>query len=286
MLQALSNGVVLGSLFALLAAGLTLVYGVMSVPNFAQAGVITVSAYIMYTGTQHGLPFGVAVLIGVLAAALLSVAMELLAYRWVRESELVAPAVALGLLLILDNGSLVVWGFQNKSLSTPYDNNALSALGVTLSGVNVAVVIIAAVGLGLLSLVLTRTSFGRAIRAVSQDGEAAAILGISLQRQYTMAFLVAGLLAGLSAMAYAPTYFVFPYMADQIILSAFVVVVLGGLGSVRGAIVGGLLLGIIESLGATYISSAYETAFGFAALVFVLVFRPSGLFSTGARRVA
>ena len=112
------------------------------------------------------------------------------------------------------------------------------------------------------------------------------MLGIPMQRQYTLAFLIAGLLGGVAAIAYAPTFQVTPYMADEVLLSAFVVVVIGGLGSVRGAVVGGLVLGVVESLGSAYISAAYQSAFGFLALVLVLVRRPAGLLSTDARRVA
>ena len=218
-----------------------------------------------------GAPFVVAVLVGLAAGALVSVATELLAYRWVRSNPAAAPAVALGLLLILQNTALRLWSGEGKALDTPYQSALLRVGGVSLSGVKLALIVVAAVSLGALGLVLARTSLGRAVRAVAQDREAAAMLGIPVQQQYTLAFLIAGLLGGVSAIAYAPTFQISPYMADEVLLSAFVVVVIGGLGSIAGAVVGGLVLGIVESLGAYYLSSAYQSAFGFIALVVILV---------------
>ena len=288
MVQTLVNGLVLGALFAVLATGLTLVYGVMEVPNFAHAGVLTVGAYAMYALDAYaGLPFWVAVAVGILAAGLVSLLTDVLAYRFVRDRPLAAPAVALGLLLILDNSMLRAFGGEGKALTPPYASRTIH-LGdtVALSAVKLAVIVISLVSILALGFVLTRTSIGRTVRAVSQDREAAAILGIPIQRQYSVAFFISGILAGTAGLAFAPTTAVTPYMADQIILSAFVVVVLGGLGSVRGAIVGGLVLGVIESFAATYVSASYQTAFGFAVLLVVLVVRPAGLFTTSAGRTA
>ena len=283
--QVLVNGVFLGFLFAVVAVGLTLVYGVMDVPNFAHAGVIVLAAYATWEAAERGAPFVVAVLAGLAAGALVSVATELLAYRWVRSNPAAAPAVALGLLLILQNTALRLWSGEGKALDTPYQSALLRFGGVSLSGVKLALIVFAAVSLGALGLVLARTSLGRAVRAVAQDREAAAMLGIPVQQQYTLAFLIAGLLGGVSAIAYAPTFQISPYMADEVLLSAFVVVVIGGLGSIGGAVVGGLVLGIVESFGAHYLSSAYQSAFGFIALVVILVVRPGGLLGVNARRV-
>lgn len=284
--QVLANGIVLGSLFAGVAVGLTLIYGVMEVPNFAHSGIIALSAFATWSASQHEIPFVLAAAIGVVVGGVLSAATEFLAYRWVRDNPLAAPAIALGLLLILENTALRLYGGEGKALNTPYDEKILHVGGISLSGVKVALVIITVVSLAVLSLLLSRTSMGRAIRAVAQDREAAGMLGIPMQRQYMLAFVVAGLLGGLSAVAFAPTYQVSPFMADEVLLSAFVVIVLGGLGSVWGAVVGGLALGIVESLGSAYISSSYQSAFGFIALVVVLVWRPAGLLSAGGRRVA
>lgn len=281
MTQVLVNGIYLGSLFTVIAVGLTLVYGVMEVPNFAHAGVIVLAAYTTWAVQDAGGPFALAVMAGVLCGGVVSVATEFLAYRFVHDKPAAAPAIALGLLLILQNSALRVWGGEGKALNAPYDGWRLAVGGVTVPGVKIAVVIAAVVSLGVLALVL-----GRAIRAVAQDRGAAALLGIPIRRQYVLAFFIAGVLGGVAAVAYAPTYQVSPFMADSILLSAFVVVVLGGLGSITGAVLGGLALGLVESAGAAYVSTAYQSAFGFILLVAVLVLRPAGLRSVDARRVA
>ncbi|WP_030275602.1 branched-chain amino acid ABC transporter permease [Streptomyces sp. NRRL B-24484] len=286
MIQTLVNGAFLGCLFAVMAVGLTLVYGVMEVPNFAHAGVVVLAACTTWSATAAGLPFVLAALAGIACGGLVSVLTETAAYRWIVDKPAAAPAVALGLLLILQNTALRLYGGEGRSLDTPYDTVLLRFGGISLPGVKAALMVLAGLSLAALHLLLARTSLGRRMRAVAQDREAAAMLGIPLRRQYALAFLVAGLLAGVAAIAYAPTYQVSPYMADEVLLSAFVVVVLGGLGSVWGAVAGGLVLGVVESLGAAYVSSAYQSAFGFLMLVIVLVLRPTGLRSTNSRRVA
>ena len=284
--QVLVNGVFLGALFAVVAVGLTLVYGVMEVPNFAHAGVIVLAAYATWEAAERGAPFAVAALVGIATGGVVSVATELFAYRWVRSNPAAAPAVALGLLLVMQNTALRLWSGEGKALNTPYQRVLIRAGGVSLSGVKLALIVLAGASLAALGLVLARTSLGRAVRAVAQDRDAAAMLGIPIQRQYTLAFLIAGLLGGVGAIAYAPTFQITPYMADEVLLSAFVVVVIGGLGSVLGAVLGGLVLGVVESLGSYYVSAEYQTAFGFVALVAVLVLRPGGLLGVNARRVA
>jgi branched-chain amino acid transport system permease protein len=285
--QAAANGVVLGALFALLGAGLTLTYGVMEVPNFAQAGVITLAAYAMlWLNQTAGWPFWLAVAGGLLVGGAISVLTERVAYRFVRTRPLAAPVVALGMLLVLDNIALVLFGGDHVSLSPPYAGDVLYIGSTTVPVVGVALIVTTAVALIALHLLLRHTRTGRAIRAVSQNSEAAAILGIELERQYVIAFFVSGILGGLAAFAYGPMYAVFPYMADAILLNAFVVVVLGGLGNVWGAVLGGLFLGQLESFGAVYLSAAYQTTFGFAVLLMMIVLRPGGLFQSGTRRIA
>ncbi|SDC91202.1 branched-chain amino acid ABC transporter permease [Actinokineospora iranica] len=286
MIQVLVNGVFLGCLFAVVAVGLTLVYGVMEVPNFAHAGVIVLAAYATWSASAAGLPFALAALVGIACGAAVSVLTEVVAYRWIIDNPAAAPAVALGLMLILQNTALRLFGGEGRSMDTPYDQVLVEFGGVSLSGVKVALVVLAVLALTALHLILSRTSLGRAMRAVAQDRGAAAMLGIPMRRQYTLAFLIAGLLAGIAAVAYAPTFQVSPYMADEVLLSAFVVVVVGGLGSVWGAVAGGLVLGVVEGLGSAYLSSAYQSAFGFLLLVLILVLKPGGLRGATGRRVA
>lgn len=286
MLQTLLNGLFLGSLFTLIAVGLTLIYGVMEIPNFAHAGIVVAGGYAAWVTQQLGAPFVIVVIVAIAVASGVSVLTEVVAYRWIRSKPEAAPAVALGLLLILQNLALWIWGAEGKALNTPYDDWSVVLWGTTVPGIRVVVVLTALVAVGALAIFLNRTSVGRAIRAVAQDREAATIVGIPVGRQYALAFLLSGLLGGVAAVTYAPTYQVSPFMADSLLLSGFVVIVLGGLGSVSGAIVGGLALGMVQTFGATYISAPYQSAFGFLLLVLLLVVKPTGIRTTTVKRVA
>lgn len=257
----------------------------MGVPNFAQAGVMVLTAYTAWTLQAAGVPYLICACAAIAVAGLLSLLTEVVAYRWIRDKPAAAPAVALGLALILQNVALLIWGGEGKALNTPYDSWLVELGPVTIAGVKVVVIAVAVVATAVLAAVLRMTPFGRSIRAVAQDREAAGLLGISEKRQYTLAFLIAGLLSGLGAVVFAPTYQITPFMADSLLLSGFVVVVIGGLGSVAGAVIGGMGLGVIQSLGATYVSQPYQSAFGFILLVVILVIRPTGIRALAGQRV-
>ncbi len=254
-------------------------------PNFAHAGVVTVAAYAIYAMNQQaGWPFWVAVICAILIASTVSALTDVFAYRFVRSQPLAAPAVALGLRLILDSSMLQLFGERSKSISPPYAQSVVH-LGdrITLSGVNLAVIVAVLVAIAALSVLLARTSIGRTIRAVSQDREAAD------PGHPAAAPVHCGLLhlrctgrscgPGVCADQRGQPVHGRPGHPQR------VRVVLGGLGRVWGAIVGGIALGIVESIGATYISASYyQTVFG--ALLLVLVLKPSGLLTTTVGRKA
>lgn len=280
------DAVTLGSLYALLAVGLSLVYGVVGIPHFAQAGVLATAALLMvYLGTA-GLPFVVVVLAGMLAAGVLAVLIERIAYTPVLRGNPAAaagPAVALGTLLVLNSGNLMVWGAQRRAIPVPYGNASITLFGERISAVRIVVVALAVVAIAALQLFLSRTRTGRSIVAVSQDRVAARLVGVGVRRTSTTAFFVSGLLAGAAALALGTLTPAYPYMADTVILSAFVVIIIGGLGSVPGAIVGGFLVGIAEVAGTTLISGAYAPVYAFVVLLAVLMVKPNGLFGRKVR---
>lgn len=282
----LIDAVTLGSLYALLAVGLSLVYGVVGVPHFAQAGVIATAALLMVFLGSTGLPFVVVVLVGMFAAGVLAVLIERIAYTPIlRRSRGAAagPAVALGILLILDSANLLVWGAQRRAIPVPYASASVDLFGVRISAVRLVVVALAVVAIGALHLFLRRTRAGRSIVGVSQDRVAARLMGVDVRRTSITAFFVSGLLAGAAALAYGTLTPAYPYMADTVILSAFVVIIIGGLGSVPGAIVGGFLVGVVEVAGTTLISGAYAPVYAFVVLLVVLVLKPNGLFGRKVR---
>lgn len=282
----LLDAVTLGSLYALLAVGLSLVYGVVGVPHFAQAGVIATAALLMVFLGATGLPFVLVVVAGMLAAGVLAVLIERVAYTPIlRRSRGAAagPAVALGILLVLDSANLLVWGAQRRAIPAPYGTASVELFGERISAVRVVVVALAVVAIGALQLFLRRTRMGRSIVGVSQDRVAARLMGVDVRRTSITAFFVSGLLAGAAALAYGTLTPAYPYMADTVILSAFVVIIIGGLGSVPGAIVGGFLVGAVEVAGTTLISGAYAPVYAFLVLLAVLVVKPNGLFGRTVR---
>lgn len=282
----LIDAVTLGSLYALLAVGLSLVYGVVGVPHFAQAGVIATAALLMVFLSSLGLPFVAVVLLGLLASGVLAVLIERVAYTPIlRRSRGAAagPAVALGILLVLDSSNLLVWGAQRRAIPVPYGDVSVQLFGERISAVRLVVVLLAVLAIGGLQLFLRLTRMGRSIVGVSQDRVAARLVGVDLRLTSIMAFFVSGLLAGVAALAYGTLTPAYPYMADTVILSAFVVIIIGGLGSVPGAIVGGFLVGVVEVAGTTLISGAYAPVYAFLVLLVVLVVKPNGLFGRKVR---
>lgn len=282
----LIDAVTLGSLYALLAVGLSLVYGVVGVPHFAQAGVIATAALLMVFLSSLGLPFVAVVLLGLLASGVLAVLIERVAYTPIlRRSRgaAAAPAVALGILLVLDSSNLLVWGAQRRAIPVPYGDVSVQLFGERIPAVRLVVVLLAVLAIGGLQLFLRRTRMGRSIVGVSQDRVAARLVGVDLRLTSITAFFVSGLLAGVAALAYGTLTPAYPYMADTVILSAFVVIIIGGLGSVPGAIVGGFLVGVVEVAGTALISGAYAPVYAFLVLLVVLVVKPNGLFGRKVR---
>ncbi|OPF76915.1 branched-chain amino acid ABC transporter permease [Streptomyces antioxidans] len=280
------DAVTLGSLYALLAVGLSLVYGVVGIPHFAQAGVVATAALLMVYLGSHEVPFLAMVLLGMLAAGVLAVLIERFAYAPTLRSgrgAAAGPAVALGILMVLDSGNLLVWGAQRRAVPVPYSGETMALADERISAVRVVVVALAVVSIGALQLFLRRTRTGRSIVGVSQDRIAARLMGVQVRRTSIVAFFVSGLLAGAAALAYGTLTPAYPYMADSVILSAFVVIIIGGLGSVPGAIVGGFLVGAVEVAGTTLISGAYAPVYAFVVLLIVLVVKPNGLFGRKVR---
>ncbi|HUF76390.1 MAG TPA: branched-chain amino acid ABC transporter permease [Longimicrobiales bacterium] len=281
-LQQLVNGIALGSVYALVALGLTLVYGVLKVPNFAHGALYTAGAYVAFVVlTSFGYPYVVAVVAAMAVVALLGAAMERVVFRPLEgKSPVHAMIAALGVLFFLEGTADVIWGPDFRQVPTPLDGV------VTLGAINITeqrvLVIIAAVVtmLGLYGL-LKRTLVGMSIEAMAQDREGALLVGIDTRRVALITFALSGVLAAIAGSLIAPLVLVFPTMGAVIVLKAFVIVILGGMGSVPGAIIGGYLLALAETMAGTYVAFAFSELIAFAMLVLVLVVKPTGLFAKG-----
>jgi branched-chain amino acid transport system permease protein len=281
--QQVLNGLTLGGIYSLVALGLTLVYGILHVPNFAHGAFYMVGAFVSFhLMVAWGLNYWVAMAGAALCVAALATLAERLVFHPLRNASGLHPMIAaIGLLLFLEAGAQAIWGADFHRMPTPY-GGMVEVAGVT-APVQRLLIIGAAFALMLaLHLFLTRTVVGSTIVAMAQNRDGASLVGIDANRVAMLTFAISGVLAAVAAALFAPINLVFPAMGNLVITKAFVIIILGGMGSVPGAIVGGLIIGFAESFGAFYISTDYKDIIAFAILVLILSLRPQGIFSKGA----
>ena len=280
--QQVLNGLVTGSVYSLVALGLTLIYGTMQVPNFAHGQLFMFGAYLAYALTQAGLHYWFAMLGAVVAVAAAGVALERLVFRPLRHApHLNSMIAALGLMLFLEAVAQNIWGEEFRHMESPY-GGVVSVFGLLVTSHRLILLGAAAVLMTALLLFLTRTLAGSAIRATAQNSEGALLVGIDTNRVAAATFGISAALAAFAGVLIAPISLVYPSMGAMITLKAFVIVVLGGMGSVPGALMGGYLLALAESLGGTYVSATYLDLVAFVVLALVFTFKPSGLFKEAA----
>jgi len=283
-LQQVLNGLTLGGVYSLVALGLTLVYGILHVPNFAHGAFYMAGAFVaFYLISSLGMHYWVAMAGAAAAVALIAVLSERLVFHPLRNAPYLHHMIAsIGILLFLEAGAQALWGADFHRMQTPY-TDVLSFAGLSLPAQRILIIVAAFVLVGLLQLFLKKTITGATIVAMAQNRDGAALVGIDANRVAMLTFAISGALAGMAAVLYAPINLVYTSMGNLVITKAFVIIVLGGMGSVPGAIVGGLIIGFAESFGAFYISTDYKDIIAFVLLVVILSFRPEGLFSKGAR---
>jgi branched-chain amino acid transport system permease protein len=292
--QQLVNGITLGSLYALLAIGYSIVYGVIGLLNFAQGEVYMVGAFIGF-GVLSGLggpsaltvPVVLALVLMFAAAALgsgmLGVLIERVAFRPLRDSSRMAPLItALGISIFLQNSVLLLLGPDIRNYESSSYIPVTSGIHVgflRISLVRILVIVTAVVLMVLLTLFVKRTHLGRAMRSVSYDREAAAMMGVDIDRTIMMAFFIGSLLAGIAGVMAGLVFSrVFQLMGFVAGLKAFTGAVIGGIGSIPGAMLGGMLVGLAESFTSAYISSTFQNVIVFGVLIVFMLFRPRGLF--------
>lgn len=277
--QQVLNGLVTGSVYSLVALGLTLIYGTMQVPNFAHGQLFMFGAYLSYALVmQAGFHYWVAMAVAVAALSVAGVALERLVFRPLRHARPINSMIAaLGVMLFLEAVAQNIWGPEFRHMDTPY-GSVVSLFGLPVTGHRLILLAAAAASMTGLLLFLTRTTAGAAIRATAQNAEGALLVGIDTSRVAMTTFAISAALAAVAGALVAPISLVYPAMGALVTLKAFVIVVLGGMGSVTGALVGGYLLALAESLGGTYVSSAYQDLVAFAVLALVFTFKPTGLF--------
>ena len=280
LIQTLISGLSLGSIYALIALGYTMVYGIAKMLNFAHGDIIMVGAYAVITAVfTLGLPPFIAILISIALCALLGIVIEFLAYRPLRQAQPLAVLItAIGVSYLLQNLALLIYGSEQKAFPTIVALPTVHIGGVYIDGITLATLVVTAVIMVALSLFINKTRMGKAMRAVSEDKEAAELMGISVNRTITVTFAIGSALAGVAAIFYGAAYtYIRPTTGAMPGIKAFTAAVFGGIGSIPGAMLGGILLGVIEQLSKTYISTLWADAIVFGVLVVVLVVKPTGL---------
>ena len=280
-LDNLINGLSLGSIYAIIALGYTMVYGIAKMLNFAHGDVIMVGAYIAFCGLQYwGMPPVVALLVSMVICTVLGITIEGLAYRPLRQATSLAVLItAIGMSYLLQNIALMIWGANPKSFPTTFINSTSLHLGkINISSATLITILVSIVIMVLLTLFTSKTKLGKAMRCVSEDRGAAELMGINVNRTISLTFAIGSALAAIAGILLCSSYPILqPTTGSMPGIKAFTAAVFGGIGSIPGAMLGGVLLGIIEIFGKAYISTELGDAIVFAVLIIVLLFKPAGL---------
>lgn len=279
-IEQLINGLRTGSIYALIAIGYTMVYGIAKMINFAHGDIIMVGAYALYFSISVlGLPVPIALLITVIICGVLGVMIEKVAYKPLRSAPPLAVLItAIGMSFFLQSASLLIFGSTPIPFQSVIPNVNISIGPVVISSITVVTLIVTAIAMILLTLFVNKTKLGSAMRAVSEDKGAAELMGISVNSTISMTFAIGSALAAVAGVLYICQYqSMKPTLGALPGIKAFVAAVLGGIGSIPGAMIGGILLGLIESVSKAYISTELADAIVFGVLIVVLLFRPSGL---------
>ena len=284
--QQLVNGVQIGSVYALVAIGYTMVYGIAKMINFAHGDIIMVGSYVALIFFQSsGLPVWGVIAATAAVSAVLGVTIERLAYKPLRGgSRMSALITTIGVSLMLQNGFLLIFGSSPKPFPNHFTGEGFSLGGVTVSRLTAITLVVTVALMVLLTLFVNRTRVGKAMRAVSEDQGAAQLMGINIDTSISITFAIGSALAAVAAVLYSSTYpLINPYMGSMLGLRAFIAAVIGGIGVIPGAMIGGFIIGIAEALIKRYISSAMADAIVFALLIIMLLVKPSGLLGRNER---
>ena len=278
LIAQLINGLQTGSVYALVALGYSMVYGIIKLLNFAHGDIIMVGAYMVYYAiASFALPPAVAIVLAIGVSTLLGVFVEKVAYTPLRSAPRLSLLItAIGVSFLLENGAQLVFGADQKSMD-PLITGSVMVGRVNVSYTAIVTIVVSVLIMILLTFVVNKTKAGKAMRAVSEDMGAAQLMGISLNRTISMTFAIGSALAGVGSVLYLCAYTqASPTMGSMLGIKAFVAAVLGGIGSIPGAMIGGFTIGILEALVAAIGFSMWKDAAVFLVLIIVLLFKPTG----------
>jgi branched-chain amino acid transport system permease protein len=282
-IKQLINGIQVGSIYALVALGYTMVYGIVKLINFAHGDFIMVGAYVSLGAipvlVSLGIPAWLCVIIAIAACALLGILTERIAYKPLRGSNSLSVLItAIAVSLLLQNLALLIFGSAAKPFPNVFNMKALQIGTIQISGTTFLTIVISIVVMILLQVFVKTTKLGKSLRAVSENSKAATLMGINVNQTISLTFAIGSGLAAIASVMYCSAYpLVNPYMGSMLGLKAFVAAVLGGIGSIPGAMLGGFIIGLVESMTKAYISSQLADAFVFGILILVLLIKPTGI---------
>ncbi len=286
VIQYLVNGLSIGSVYAIIALGYTMVYGIAKMLNFAHGDVIMIGAYVSFCVTTYmNLSPVISVVAAVVVCTALGVAIEAVAYRPLRgASSLAVLITAIGVSYFLQNSAQLIWSASSKSFKSIIGFGSISLFGININSEVIITIAVSVVIMILLTLFTSKTRMGKAMRAVSEDRDAAQLMGINVNRTISLTFAIGSALAAIAGILLCCSYPTLqPTTGSMPGIKAFTAAVLGGIGSIPGAMIGGLFLGIIEVLSKSYISTQFSDAIVFAVLIIVLIVKPSGLLGKNIR---
>jgi len=276
----LANGLAIGSSYVLIALGFTLIFGILDIINLAHGEIYMLGAYCTYFILELlGVGFFPALILSALIIAGVGLLLERILFYPLREVPLLnLLLISIGLSIFLQNAATLLWTPEQRAIQTPYLTHTLNIFGLAITMQRLLIVVVGVIVMVAVVIFIQRFRIGKAMRAVSQDKIGSAVAGININMVRYVTLAIGCGLASVAGSLVAPIYLVEPTMGATPVFKAFVIVILGGMGSVAGSIVGGLLLGVVENLSAAYISLALKDTFAFILLVLILWVRPAGIF--------
>ena len=273
-------GVAIGCVYILLATGLNIIFGVMKLVNFAHGQLLMIGAFLTWTiSVSAGLNAYVAILVSMVVVALLGVVVERLTFRRVLGTDKLNEIfVSLGLIYIFENIAILVWGTSSKQVTSPFYGLSVTVQGLSITYDRIIAVFVVIAALAAFGVLMRKTKIGLAMRATSQRNSTAMLMGINVEKIYMLTFAIGAALAAVAGGLYG-IIFSFDYQVGALpTIIAFAIIIMGGLGSIKGAIIGGLLYGITEQLATLFFGGIWGSAVAFALLIVVLILRPNGIF--------
>lgn len=280
------NGLSAGGMYALVAIGYTMVYGIAKMINFAHGEIIMVGAYLTYVAmSMLGMPVIVAIVMSIAGCAILGVVTEKVAYKPLRNSGSLSVLItAIGVSYLLQNLFLILFGSAAITFPNFLPSGQIVIAGLSISYVSLLSLVLTGVCTVILLFFINKTKLGKAMRAVSEDKGAAELMGINVNHTISMTFAIGSGLGAIAGIIYGLSYsLINPYLGAMLGIKAFIAAVLGGIGSVPGAMIGGLIIGVAEAFTVSYISSTFSDAVVFGILIFILLVKPAGLFGKNVR---